>query len=82
MRGLIVSTWRFCALLMPTPFAGPWPRMLAARQRRRLQRTTRLALHTLDTRTLHDLGIDPGEVAFLAARVGDARIVSSGEWRV
>jgi len=76
MRGLIAWPGRLLALLIARYFAARSPWTLAALRRRGLGRATRLSLQALDPRTLHDLGINPGEIPFLAARVGAGRIVS------
>ncbi|HSC65977.1 MAG TPA: DUF1127 domain-containing protein [Caldimonas sp.] len=77
-RSLIAPSWRPFALLMARAFAelSFWT---PAASRRRLGRATRLSLQALDARTLHDLGIDPGEIPFLAAGVGAGRIFSLAE---
>ena len=79
MRWLIASPWRLGALLFIRAFAGRSSWTLAASRRRRLGRATRVSLQALDARTLRDLGIHPGEIAFLAARVGEGRIFSIAE---
>jgi uncharacterized protein YjiS (DUF1127 family) len=78
MRQLIASPRRLCALV--TRSGKDWlPQTLAAFRRRRLERATRLSLQTLDARTLHDLGMNRGEIPFLAARVGEGRMLAIAE---
>jgi len=79
MRRRIASPWRLCAHLLTRLFAGRSPWTLAAFRRRRLERATRLCLEALDARTLRDLGIDPGEIPFLAARVGERGVFNFAE---
>jgi uncharacterized protein YjiS (DUF1127 family) len=74
-RWLIASPWRLLALLVTRPFGWRLPWTLSASRQRRLGRATRVSLQALDARTLRDLGIDPGEIPFLAARVGEGRIL-------
>ena len=78
-RSLIAPSWRLFTLLMTRAFAARSSWTLAASRRRRLGRATRLSLQALDARTLHDLGIDAGEIPFLAAGVGEGKIFCIAE---
>ncbi len=74
MRALFAGSLRACARRVARSFGAGPPWTLAASRRRRLERATRLTLHSLDARTLRDLGIDRSEIPYLAAEVANERI--------
>ena len=62
-------------LRLPAPVAaGPFARFAAelieAWRRNRVRRATAQTLHSLDDRTLHDLGFHRSEIGGLAAEIG------------
>ena len=81
MHWLIAPPWRSWAQRVSRPFAGRSPWTFATFRKRRRGRAARIRLQALDARTLQDLGIHPGEIPFLAARVGEGRILGGGERR-
>ena len=69
------------SLRLPAPAAaGPFARFAAelieAWRRNSLRRATLQTLHSLDDRTLHDLGFHRSEIGGLAAEVGGQADVS------
>jgi uncharacterized protein YjiS (DUF1127 family) len=72
VRWLIASRAGLLALRSMLRFAARLPSAIFAARRRRRPRATQLMLQSLDVHTLRDLGIEPGEIPFLAARLGEA----------
>lgn len=76
------SRWHDLHHVLARPWRELWLRLRADRRRRRIERDTRAELQGLDGRMLRDLGLDQGQIPWIArAAAGHGRAMHAAALR-